>query len=77
VLIDTILQNGQAYMDTLKQKGWILDGKMVYNSVDNPPSELALGRLTIGFQYTPLVSLDTLIYVFTITTEDIVELLGF
>lgn len=77
VLIDTILQNGQAYMDTLKQKGWILDGKMVYNSVDNPPSELALGRLTIGFQYTPLVSLDTLTYVFTITTEDIVELLGF
>lgn len=77
VLIDTILQNGQAYMDTLKQKGWILDGRMVYNTGDNPPDQLALGNLTIGFTYTPLVSLDTLTYVFTITTEDIVELLGF
>lgn len=77
VLIDTIMQNGQAYMDTLKQQGWILDGRMVYNPADNPPSELALGNLVIGFEYTPLIALDSLTYTFSMTVDNIDELLGF
>lgn len=77
VLIDTILQNGQSYMDTLRQKGWILGGKMIYNPADNPPSELALGNLVIGFEYTPLIALDSLTYTFSMTTDNIEELLGF
>lgn len=76
VLIDAILQNGQAYIDTLKQQGWLLDGRMIFNEADNPPSELALGNLTIGFSYVPLLSLDTLTYNFTITTEGITDILG-
>lgn len=51
-LIDTIRESGNAFMRTLIGRGALLPGsKVVYNSADNSPEELANGHLTFELQF--------------------------
>lgn len=50
--VDTIREAGNTFIRTLVQRGAVLPGsRVVYNKDDNPPSELAAGRVTFERVY--------------------------
>jgi phage tail sheath protein FI len=76
LLIDTILQTGNAYLSGLVQAGTIVDGRMTYNIADNPSDQIALGILTFGFYIIPQIPAENIVYEFNITVEGLAEILA-
>lgn len=53
-LIDNIIATVSSFMATLFAQGRLVDpGKVFYDPALNPPTELALGRLTITYEFMP------------------------
>lgn len=67
LLIDSILQNGNAYLASLVQDGWIVKGTMVFNLADNPDTEIALGNLTFALTVIPSVPAEQVNYNMNVT----------
>lgn len=52
-VIDAILGTVQNFLNTVKGRGWIVDGKVSYDAAKNPPTEIALGHLTFDLEFMP------------------------
>lgn len=52
-IIDAIIGTVQNFLNTIKGRGWIVDGKISYDPAKNPSTEIALGHLTFDLEFMP------------------------
>jgi uncharacterized protein len=61
-LIDAILEDANAFIRSLLNRGAVTEGRYFYAEERNPPAEVAAGRLVINYEVLPVVPLETLRY---------------
>ena len=49
--IDSILESVNSFMRTLVQRGALIDGKCVFDPLDNDPTEMAAGHYTFAYSF--------------------------
>lgn len=52
-LIDSIRESVNAFMRTLVGRGAIIDGECTFDPAENPPTEIAQGKLVFGITFMP------------------------
>jgi len=60
--IDSLLEDGNAFMRSLKGKGAIYSGQFFFDPNRNPVDQLNNGHLTVGYRFLPPTPLERLTY---------------
>jgi phage tail sheath protein FI len=60
--LDSIVESCEAFLRKLKGDEAIIDGRCWYNTVDNPPTELAAGHVTFFYDFMPPPPMERVTY---------------
>lgn len=75
-LIDAVVETVNAFLRTLVARGAILDGKCWFDEAKNPTTELALGHLTLNYDFMPPVPMERLTFESFINIDYLAALAG-